>query len=77
MSYRPRHHATPPPAGPLERPRPIEYHAPARPGGTALTEAISAAMVGLYAEVYGRANQTTPGIACELFFLEAPPVATA
>ena len=23
------------------------------------------------------ANQTTPGIACELFFLEAPPVAAA
>lgn len=22
------------------------------------------------------ANQTTPGVACELFFLEAPPVAT-
>ena len=23
------------------------------------------------------ANQTTPGIACELFFLEAPPMAPA
>ena len=23
------------------------------------------------------ANQTSPGVACELFFLEAPPVATA
>ena len=119
---------------------------PARPGGSQLTEAISAAMVELYAEVYGHdrttattyindnivvcvlesiltggemaqiadghssdvidgrvafqadtedeftaaierltrrnvtafmsANQTSPGIACELFFLEAAPIAS-
>lgn len=41
-----------------------------------LTEAISAALVELYGRFYGHAlsaNQTDPGVASELFFLEAPP----
>lgn len=34
-------------------------------------------LTGRHVTAFMSANQTTPGVACELFFLEAPPLATA